>query len=286
MKISSLHRLVTPALLAFALSTFPLTLAAQDKPADTPTETPTVEHKSSTPYDLKITDCRKQPTRVQMTDCTTARSQTKTLYLSNATQPADANEILVAVRNLFDPAIKIFLVASRNAITISTYPEEFDRIQAFIKTLDIPHPSYRLTYTITDFDGEKRVGTQHFTVVLVSGQRMTLKQGTKIPVATGKYAGDSKAGSETQFTYLDVGMNFDATAYDIAGGARLDTKIEQSSVAPEPVTIDGVAEPIIRQSVLQGSSSLTLGQPLTLGAVDITGSTHRLDVTVLLEPLH
>jgi len=285
MKAFSRHRLVLPAFLAFAFAIVPLAVRAQDKPAETSTDAAAAEHKSSS-YDPAITDCRKQSNRFQVTECTNAHLQTRTIFLTNSPQQNDANEILIAVRNVFDPSIKIYLIASKNAITITSYPEELDRIQALIKTLDVPRQSYRLTYTLTDFDGDKRVGTQHFNMIAVSGQRTTMKQGSKIPVATGKYDDGKASAGTTQFTYLDVGMNFDATLNEVAGGARLDSKIEQSSVAPEPVTILGVNEPIIRQSVIQGSSILSPGKPVMLGSADIAGSTHHLDVTVLMEPIH
>lgn len=273
------------ALLAFCLISVPLALCAQDKPAEK-SEQPT-EHRSSSSFDSRITDCRKQPTRFQVSDCTAALSQTRTIFLNNVSQQNDANEILVAVRNMFDPSVKVYLVQSQNAISISTYPEEFDRIQALIKTLDLPHKTFRLTYTITDVDGDKRVGTQHFSMVMVDGQRSTLKQGSKIPVATGKSDdGKGTPGSiETNFTYLDVGINIDATLTAHGGGARLLSKVEQSSVAPEPAVIAGVSEPIIRQSVLAGTLDIGLSRPVVLGSVDIVGSTHHLDISVSADPL-
>ena len=130
-------------------------------------------------------------------------------------------------------------------------------------------------------DGGKRVGTQHFAMVVVSGQRTTLKQGSKVPVVTGSYnPGTSTA--QTQMTYLDVGMNFDATLDESATGVRLRTKVEQSSIAEEKSGV-GAQDPIVRQAVMEGTSFLTLGKPLVLGSLDILGSTRRLDIEVVLE---
>jgi type II secretory pathway component GspD/PulD (secretin) len=120
-------------------------------------------------------------------------------------------------------------------------------------------------------------------MVLVSGQRMTFKQGTKIPVATGKL--DDKSGGETQFTYLDVGMNFDATLSEVANGAILRSKVEQSSVAAEPANIAGVAEPIVRQTVTESVLFLPTGKPVILGSIDIVGSTRHVDIDVTIEPI-
>jgi type II secretory pathway component GspD/PulD (secretin) len=270
-----------------AFAVLPLTLFAQDKPAEKPDTPPAAEHRSSNPPDPRITDCRRQPTRMQASDCMTIHAQSYTYYLQNVSQQNDANEILVAIRNMFDPSLKVFLVANQNAIAFSTYPEEYARIEAFIKTLDRPKKSFRVTYTITDVDGDKRTGTQHFSMVLADGQRSTLKQGTKVPVATGKNDdGKGTPGSVlTNFTYLDVGINIDCTLTAYASGVRLKAKVEQSSVAPEPAVIAGVAEPIIRQSVLDGIADVPSGKPVVLGSVDIAGTTHHLDVAVSVEPI-
>ena len=42
-------------------------------------------------------------------------------------------------------------------------------------------------------DGGKRIGTQHFAMIVVTGQRTVLKQGSKVPIVTGSYnAGSSR----------------------------------------------------------------------------------------------
>ena len=56
----------------------------------------------------------------------------------------------------------------------------------------------------------------------------------------------------------------------------------QSSIAEEKSGV-GEQDPIVRQTVLEGSSILAPGKPLTLGSLDIPGSTRRLEVEVVLE---
>ena len=276
-----IHRLILPALLTLT----PIALVAQDKPADAPA----AEHKNGRQFDPTITDCHNQPNRTQMNDCTQAHLQTRTIFLTNATQQNDANEILISVRNVFDPSIKVYLVAYKNAIVVSSYPEEIDRIQALIKTLDTPRQTYRLTYTITESDAGKRIGTQHFSMNVVDGQRTTLKQGSKVPVITGSYSpggADSKtgAGVQTQYTYLDVGENFDATLNAVAHGGMLRTKVEQSSIADQKAAVNE-AEPIVRQTVMEGYLFLPTGKPVVLGSIDIVGSTRHVDIDVMMEPI-
>jgi hypothetical protein len=71
----------------------------------------------------------------------------------------------------------------------------------------------------------------------------------------------------------------------VDGMWRLKAKVEESSVAEKPATIAGVEEPIVRQSVLEMSTSVTLGKPQVLGTLDFTGTTRRLDIEVMLEPV-
>ncbi len=282
--------LAPSAFLTFALLLTPAAVRAQDRPAEKP-DSPAPEGRLATPlaipYDTRISDCSQQPTRTQGAECERVRDRHYTIYLRNISQQNDANEVLVALRNLLDPATKIFLVASQAALEIRTYPEQFARAEAIVKALDRPHKVFRITYTITDLDGDRRVGTQHFSMTVADGQRSTLKQGSKIPVATGKTDdGKGTPGSvQTSFTYLDIGINLDASITASVTSLHIKSKVEQSSAAPEPAIIAGVSEPIIRQSVIDQVSDIVPGKPTILGSIDVAGTTHRLDVAVTVDPL-
>ncbi|HEX5282695.1 MAG TPA: hypothetical protein VFW30_01150 [Bryocella sp.] len=207
----------------------------------------------------------------------------KTYFLTNVTQQNDANEILIALRNMLAPYVRLYLIASRNAIELEAPPDQQALAQKIITELDRPLKSYRLTFTLADSDGGKRIGIQHFSIVVVSGQRSILKQGSKIPVMTGSY--DSKTSSQqTQFQYIDVGMNFDATLESTPGGLYLKSKVEQSSVADEHMSGELASEPIVRQTSLEGISLITPGKPVTLGSVDLVGTTRHVDIEVVAEP--
>ncbi len=195
----------------------------------------------------------------------------------------DSNEILSALRNTLAPSDRVILVPGQNAIIVRATPEDLAIAEKIIKDLDRPKKAYRLTYTITEVDGGKTIGTQHFSMVVISGERTTLKQGSREPIVTGSYD-NGKSQAQTQMTYIDVGLNFDVLLDESADAIRLRSKIEQSSLADQ-VSGVGPQDPIIRQTILQGTSYLTAGKPLVLGSLDITGSTRRMDVSVVMEPI-
>ncbi len=127
----------------------------------------------------------------------------------------------------------------------------------------------QLTALLTDSD--TRI-LQNPRIRATDGQRATLKIGSKIPIATGSYnagvsTGTASLGVQTQFTYLDVGVNIDMTPtvhYDRE--ITLKMKIEVSSQA-DTVTISGVAEPVIGQNVSEQVIQLKEGEPSILAGI-------------------
>jgi len=207
----------------------------------------------------------------------------QSFHLTNMTSQNDANEIVVAIRNSLDPAVKIFLVPGQNTIVMRGTPDQLALAQKIISDLDRAKKAYRLTYTITESDGGKRIGVQHFSMMVTEGQRAVMKQGTKVPVVTGSY-NNASSQTESQVTFLDVGMNFDATLDPYGTGARLKSKVEQLGVAEERSGV-GPQDPIVRQTAVEGTAFLTAGKPVVLGSVDIPGSTRHIDVDVMMEPV-
>jgi type II secretory pathway component GspD/PulD (secretin) len=208
----------------------------------------------------------------------------RSFSLHNISQADDAHEVYTALRNMLPPDAKSYLVASQNTIFVCGTPEVFAVAQKLISDLDHPKKNYRLTYTVTEMEGGKRVGTQHFAMIIAAGQQATLKQGSKVPIATGSYQATASSATQTQFTYLDVGMNFSATLTDLGNAVSLQTNVEQSSVAEEKSGV-GEQDPIVRQTSLKGASILTQGKPVMIGSVDVPGSTRHLDIEVMMEQL-
>lgn len=103
----------------------------------------------------------------------------------------------------------------------------------------------------------------------LDGQKATLKLGEKIPVATGSYTvptSTTSAAAETQFNYIDVGVNVEMTPVIHADrDVTLKLSVEVSSQSSTD-TIAGVAEPVISQEkadevirIKDGESSILAG---------------------------
>ena len=226
-----------------------------------------------------------QSQTAKLADLTAANekpSTYKTFYLSNLIRPQDANDIQTDLRNML-PTAKLFYVPSQSAISIRGSAEDIALAQKILADLDRTRKIYRLTYTITETDNGQTSGKQHVTLVVASGGKTEVKQGSKVPIVIGNYPqGAQPPHSDVQ--YQDVGLEIEATVDGYADGVRLRSRIAQSSVADEKSGV-GSQDPVFRQTTLDGTATLVSGKPLILGSLDIPGTNRHQQVEVISETI-
>jgi general secretion pathway protein D len=111
---------------------------------------------------------------------------------------------------------------------------------------------------------------QNPTVRATDGQKADLKVGERIPVATGSYqtgAATAVVSSlvNTQFQYLDVGVEIEITpTVHFNGDVTLKTKIVTSE-EQSPVMIGGISEPVISQRTAEQTVRLREGETNIMG---------------------
>lgn len=202
----------------------------------------------------------------------------QTLYLTNLTQQNDATELLTDLRNML-PKSKLYYVPSQSAMSIRGSAEDIALAQKILSDLDKTKKIYRLTYTMTEKDGGKTMGIQHFSFIIASGSRTDFKQGSRVPVVTANL---SSGSGNTEITYLDIGQEVDASLDGYLDGVRLRTKVVQSGIAEDKSAV-GPQAPVIRQITYEGTSTLVQGKPLVLGSLDVPGSTRHQEIEVVSE---
>jgi general secretion pathway protein D len=274
----------------------------------------------------------------------------QTFYLTNASQQADANEVLTAIRNVLDPSTKITLVPSQNAIIVRATPDQLLLAQKIIADVDRARPEVVVDVAILQVNRDKvrnlgitlpqsititpqaspsttssssssssssttttpsnftlnslaNINATNFAVAIpgatlnallsssdtrilqnprvraTDGQRANLKIGQKIPIATGSYnagvsTGVASIGVQTQFTYLDVGVEIDITPtvhydHEVTLKAKMTVSSQQGQV-----TISNVTQPIIGQNVVEQVIQLKEGEPSILAGL-VTKSDNR-----------
>jgi hypothetical protein len=145
--------------------------------------------------------------------------------------------------------------------------------------------TYRLTYTITEMDGAKRISVQHFALTLNQDPEnkyrdSSIRMGSKVPIAVASK--NAETSGATDFQYQDVGLNIRAHMREFPTGVEVYSTLEQSSVSEEQTGVYKF-NPVIRQATLTNTMLLTLGKPMLFGSLDIPGSTRHLDIEVVIE---
>ena len=106
----------------------------------------------------------------------------------------------------------------------------------------------------------------------LDGQKATLKIGDRVPVATGSFQpGIGGVGINplvnTQFQYLDVGVNIDITPH-VHAGREVTLKITMDvSAVTSHVSIGGIDQPVIGQRKIEHEIRLKDGEANLLGGI-------------------
>jgi hypothetical protein len=137
--------------------------------------------------------------------------------------------------------------------------------------------AYRLTYTLTEMDGEKHVGSQRYKIVLDADAppaRVDLQ--TTVTVLYG-------SSNDIPFR-TNVGLRFFARLRKFANGVELNTDIHQTAFAngTKVTAASTGVPPITRVADLSSTVLLTENKPVAIGELDVPGSTHRLQIQVEL----
>jgi general secretion pathway protein D len=280
-----------------------------------------------------------QNTRAKRTELDEQAVQT--FYLTNAWQQNDLNDVQTALRNVLTN-IKVYGVASQNALVVRGTPDELLLAQKLINDLDKARPEVVVDIAVMEVskNWERNLGiswpasatvalnkqstssnsgsgtdsgsgnnTNNLTLYNLShlnsndvavtvgaatanllltdsntkilqnprlratdAQKATMKIGERIPIATGSYqtgAATALVSSlvNTQFQYLDVGVNIEITpTVHFDRDVTLKMKIEVTAQSGSS-TISGVTEPIIAQKSTEEVVRLREGEANILSGI-------------------
>jgi len=128
----------------------------------------------------------------------------------------------------------------------------------------IPSPSASFSFLMSDSNTKV---IQRPEIRAMDAGKASLKIGDRIPIATGSYQSGISNGVNTQFQYIDVGVNIDITPYVHSGNdVTLKMSLEVSSVTGQQ-TIDGVTEPTIGQRRIEHEARLADGEVNLIGGI-------------------
>src|SRR6266478_3805701 len=225
------------------------------------------------------------------------QSVIKTFYLSNLSQATELQDIVNAMRTLLEVS-RIQQLQSQNAIIVRGTPDQIALAQKLVDDLDKAKPEVIIDVVIMQVSRDKSrtlgitpptstvpgvtasaiMGDSNTKIIqnpqirALDGQKATLKIGDRVPVATGSFQpGIGGVGINplvnTQFQYLDVGVNIDITPrVHAAREVTLKISMDISNVTGQS-NIGGISQPIIGQRKIEHEIRLKEGEVNLLGGM-------------------
>ncbi len=116
-----------------------------------------------------------------------------------------------------------------------------------------------ISFSLLASDSDTKV-LQRPEIRVLDSEKASLKIGDRVPVATGSFQSGFGGSVNTQFQYLDVGVNIDITPYVHAGGeVTLKMSLEVSTVTGE-TNVGGFNQPTIGQRRIEHEARLKDGE--------------------------
>lgn len=220
----------------------------------------------------------------------------QTFYLTNISQPNDANEIQIALRNMLDPSIKIYLVPSQNALVLRATPDELALAGKLIRDLDRPRSEVVVDIAVLEVSRDK---VRNLGITLPTSFGLTPQQSnansnsttssTSSTSSNTTTTGTSSTGTTSTNITLNTLGNINATnfAVSLTGGqvnallSDSDTRILQN---PRLRATDGQHATLkIGSKIPVATGSYSAGAAISAGALGVQTQFQYLDVGVNID---
>jgi hypothetical protein len=132
-------------------------------------------------------------------------------------------------------------------------------------------PVYRLNFAFHEMESGKKLSTRNYTMLASPQTNARLSVGTKVPIPT--------AGNNSQYTYVDVGVNVRAKVQERGLQLLLTAEVEVSNLGADHEN-SGRPAPRIQQLRSDIDTAIPLGQATPVVTLDDPASPKHYEIEV------
>lgn len=137
---------------------------------------------------------------------------------------------------------------------------------------------FKVDFTIRDTGDAGGKTGRKYSLLVYAQDKGVFKIGNRVPVATSSSSGGM---TNTQFTYIDVGVNIDVTLMqDLAGRIGMHSDMDMSTAITNEKT-PGMS-PTISQIKVAISTAIPPGKPTIVASFDDPVTTRKFDIEALV----
>jgi Bacterial type II and III secretion system protein len=139
---------------------------------------------------------------------------------------------------------------------------------------------YKVDFTIRDTGDAGGKTGRKYSLLVTHNQKTVFKVGNRVPVATGGTSGGTLVN--TQFTYIDVGLNIDCVVAEAGSKVAIHADLDISTAVMPDKNLSSVQNPTISQIKINLDTTVAPGKPTLVASFDdpVTARKFDLDVTV------
>lgn len=150
----------------------------------------------------------------------------------------------------------------------------------------VPPSWYRVEFALNEFVNGKKINTRTYSVDAEEGSHPgILHIGNRVPIVTGSFTNTENKVLNTNFQYIDVGVNIRCEISDRSGAKALTADIDISSLTDAKQFKDAVNQPIIRQVRSNTTTIITFGKSMVIANMDdpsIENRRFQIEATVTI----
>ena len=140
------------------------------------------------------------------------------------------------------------------------------------------NPTYKVDFTIRDSGDAGGKTGRKYSLLVNHGVKTTFKVGNRVPIATGGTSGGTLVN--TQFTYIDVGMNIDCVVNESGSKFAIHGDLDISTAVMPDKSPSAVQNPTISQIRLNMDTTVAAGKPTVVASFDDPVTARKFDIDV------
>ena len=140
--------------------------------------------------------------------------------------------------------------------------------------------TYKVDFTIRDTGDAGGKTGRKYSLLVNREQKTVFKVGNRVPVATGGTSGGTLVN--TQFTYIDVGLNIDCVVAEAGSKFAIHADLDISTAVMPDKNPNAVQNPTISQIRLNIDTTVAPGKPTVVASFDDPVTARKFDIDVAI----
>lgn len=127
---------------------------------------------------------------------------------------------------------------------------------------------YKVEFNIRDGSAAANKPSLHYSLLTELNRKAVFRVGNRVPVVTGSL--QPGTGVNTQYTYLDIGVNIECIISDVNGKIAMHGNIDLSTVVEHDAAAHGAnpPNPTVGQTRLELDTAIQPNKPTVIASID------------------